>query len=564
MNKLFKDLGLSTNVLKSIDKLGYTKPSKIQEEIIPVILDGFDAIGQAQTGTGKTLAYASSVLSKIDVSTNFVKTIVLVPTRELAIQVKDEFENLNTSDDFDILAVYGGSSIELQLKQLKKGVDVVVGTPGRIMDLMRRKALNINNLEFFILDEADEMLNMGFLEDIELIFKETNDNKQVLLLSATMPKQIKKLAEKYMKSDYQHIEIESTQKTSLNVKQSYYMVSEKTRNESICRVLDLKDPNRTIIFCQTKKECDLLLKDLTMRNYSATVMHGDIAQNVRIQTLDRFKNDSFKILIATDVAARGIHVDGIDLVINYNMPQEFEAYIHRIGRTGRADSQGEAISFISNREFKFFKDLEKFSKTNIEKKELPTKEEIIKAKYNKVLNSVYDCIQEKDYMDAFEYIRSYNKDELMKIAASLLKISVDEKIGSDFNKDLTIKNINLRSNFLEQIYKLMENGMFDVMIPTEDNNNSIPATLLMDKNDLKEYLDRLNDYYEVSYYELYNLDNVPENGYKKKYITTDKTNENGEKLFKLVELVTDNKNFPIKKDNRIVGAIRIKEKKGNF
>ena len=298
MNKLFKDLGLSTNVLKSIDKLGYTKPSKIQEEIIPVILDGFDAIGQAQTGTGKTLAYASSVLSKIDVSTNFVKTIVLVPTRELAIQVKDEFENLNTSDDFDILAVYGGSSIELQLKQLKKGVDVVVGTPGRIMDLMRRKALNIKNLEFFILDEADEMLNMGFLEDIELIFKETNDNKQVLLLSATMPKQIKKLAEKYMKSDYQHIEIESTQKTSLNVKQSYYMVSEKTRNESICRVLDLKDPNRTIIFCQTKKECDLLLKDLTMRNYSASVMHGDIAQNVRIQTLDRFKNDYFKILIA--------------------------------------------------------------------------------------------------------------------------------------------------------------------------------------------------------------------------------------------------------------------------
>ena len=247
-----------------------------------------------------------------------------------------------------------------------------------------------------------------------------------------------------MKSDYQHIEIESTQKTSLNVKQSYYMVSEKTRNESICRVLDLKDPNRTIIFCQTKKECDLLLKDLTMRNYSASVMHGDIAQNVRIQTLDRFKNDSFKILIATDVAARGIHVDGIDLVINYNMPQEFEAYIHRIGRTGRADSQGEAISFISNREFKFFKDLEKFSKTNIEKKELPTKEEIIKAKYNKVLNSVYDCIQEKDYMDDFKYIRSYNKDELMKIAASLLKISVDEKIGSDFNKDLTIKDKGIR------------------------------------------------------------------------------------------------------------------------
>jgi ATP-dependent RNA helicase DeaD len=302
MNNDFKNLGLSSNVLKSIDTLGFTKPSKIQEELIPVIMDGYDVIGQAQTGTGKTLAYAASVLSKIDVKTNVVRTIVLTPTRELALQVSEEFETLNKSSRFNILPVFGGSSIELQLRALRKGVDIVVGTPGRVMDLMRRKALNIDNLEFFVLDEADEMLNMGFLEDIEDIFKHTNNDKQVLLLSATMPKEIENIAKKYMKADYQHIKIESKTRTATNIKQYYYVVNEKIRNEAICRVMDLKDVKRTIIFCQTKMQCDNLLKDLSVRNYSAEVMHGDIAQSMRLQTLDRFKNDAFNILIATDVA----------------------------------------------------------------------------------------------------------------------------------------------------------------------------------------------------------------------------------------------------------------------
>ena len=439
MNTNFKNLGLSDKVLKSIETLGFVKPSKIQEEIIPIILDGNDVIGQAQTGTGKTLAYAASILSKIDVSTNVIRAIILVPTRELALQVGEEFDALNKSSKFNVLPVFGGSSIELQLRALRRGVDIVVGTPGRVMDLQRRGALNIDNLEFFVLDEADEMLNMGFLEDIETIFEKTNKEKQVLLLSATMPRGIKRLAEKYMKPDYQHIEIEATQKTSINVKQSYYLVSEKTRAEAICRVMDLKDSKRTIIFCQTKKECDELLKELTLRNYSAEVMHGDIQQNMRIQTLDRFKHDAFKILIATDVAARGIHVDGIDLVINYNMPQEFESYIHRIGRTGRANSQGEAISFVSNRELKFFKDLEKFTKSKFEQAELPGRDEIVKAKYNKVLTQAHESIQSKEYEEAIEYVRSFNKDELMRVAAALLKVSVDEKIGSDFNRDMTIK-----------------------------------------------------------------------------------------------------------------------------
>ena len=256
MNKDFKNLGLSVKVQKSIEALGFTSPSEIQEQMIPLIMEGQDLIGQAQTGTGKTLAYTSSILSKINVDTNYVRAIILTPTRELALQVKEEFDSINTSADFDILAVYGGSSIEDQMRQLRKGVDVVVGTPGRVLDLLRRNRLNIDNLEFFILDEADEMLNMGFLEDIETIFKQTNDVKQVLMLSATMPREIKKLAEKYMKKDYKHIKIEAKSKTAENIEQFYYLVNEKVRTEALCRILDLKNSKRTIIFCATKRECD--------------------------------------------------------------------------------------------------------------------------------------------------------------------------------------------------------------------------------------------------------------------------------------------------------------------
>lgn len=439
MELKFSDLGLKKDVLKSIEDLGFERPSKIQEELIPVILEGYDVIGQAQTGTGKTLAYAASVLSKVDVSTNVVKSIILTPTRELAIQVCEDFERINKSKKFDILSVYGGSSIENQIRALKRGVDIVVGTPGRVMDLIRRNVLNIEHLEFFILDEADEMLDMGFFEDIESIFKNTNNNKQVLLLSATMPSQIKKLAEKYMKKDYKHIEIKADTKTSNHVKEYYYVVSEKIRNEVVCRIIDLKDTKRTIIFCQTKKDCDDLLKELQIRNYSAEVMHGDIEQGMRIKTLDRFKNDAFKILIATDVAARGIHVDNIDLVINYKLPQDFESYVHRIGRTGRAKEYGEAISLVSNRESKFFNDLIKFTKSNPEKCEIPTKEMIIMNKYAKVMEEAHDSIKDKSYEEAIAYVRDFNKDELMKVAAALLKSTVNSKLGSNFNKDLTIK-----------------------------------------------------------------------------------------------------------------------------
>ena len=438
-NENFKDLGLGKKVLKAIETLGFEKPSKIQKEIIPFILDGYDVVGLAATGTGKTLAYASSILSKMDVSGSVVKAIILTPTRELALQVSEELEAINHSSEFNILPVFGGSSIELQLRSLRKGVDVVVGTPGRVMDLINRRALNLDDLEYFVLDEADEMLNMGFLEDIEFIFNKTKAEKQVLLFSATMSKTILDLSKKYMKPDYKYVEVKSETKTSANVAQYYYLVNEKMRAEALCRVVDAKDPTLAIIFCQRKSDVDRLLTELSSRNYSAEAMHGDIAQNMRIQTLERFKAGAFTYLIATDVAARGIHVDNIDLVINYNIPQDIESYIHRIGRTGRAGQTGEALNFVTPKEVQFLESVERHAKCKIVKCELPTVEDVIRTKYQKVVKSVKETIENDEYKECIEYVRDLNKEDLMKFSAGLLKVMLKKEIGSDFNKEIVIK-----------------------------------------------------------------------------------------------------------------------------
>ena len=280
---------------------------------------------------------------------------------------------------------------------------------------------------------------MGFEEDIREIFNYTNDKKQVLLFSATMPKQIVDLAKKYMKPDYQNICISEKTETSINVMQEYYLVNEKMRAEALCRVIDSKNIKLGIIFCQKKSDVDKLLTELTIRNYSAEAMHGDIAQNTRIQTLERFKKGAFNFLIATDVAARGIHVDNIEIVINYNLPQDVESYIHRIGRTGRAGKNGIAISFVTPKEVSFLKKVEKEAKCEIILKELPTKEDVIKNTYEKIIEQVKTTIQEKKYEDCIQYVRDMNKDELMKFSASILKCMLNNSIGSDFDKEIHIK-----------------------------------------------------------------------------------------------------------------------------
>ena len=439
MNINFENLGLSNEVINSINELGYERPSKIQEKMIPIIMEGNDAIGQAQTGTGKTLAFAASILTKLDKTKKHIQTIVLTPTRELAMQVCEEFNSLNSYNSYNILAVYGGSSIENQIRELKKNVSVVVGTPGRVLDLIRRRTLNIKDVEFLVLDEADEMLNMGFLEDIELILDNTNKNKQVLMLSATMPKDIKKLAEKYMREDYKLISIKSETKTATNVEQNYYLSNDKHRVEILCRVIDINNFKKTIIFCKTKKECDELFAELQKRNYSCEIMHGDVVQSARMKTLDKFKSGNFKILIATDVAARGIHVNDIDAVINYKLPQEFETYIHRIGRTGRADKSGVAISIISAKEKRFIKKIEENANCAIEQKQIPEFNKIIENKYNQVLENTKLIIDQNEHKDSIEYIRDLNKSDLLNLAAALLKLNVKQSIGSLSSEKIIIK-----------------------------------------------------------------------------------------------------------------------------
>lgn len=440
MSKKFKTLGLSNEVVQAIEMLGYENPSKIQEGIIPLIMDGKDVIGQAQTGTGKTLAYASSILSKMNVDSNVVKAIILTPTRELAIQVCEEFHTLNRMANFDIISVYGGTRIDTQIKQLKRGVDVVVGTPGRVMDLMKRHALKLDHLEYFILDEADEMLNMGFQEDIEQIFKKTKTEKQVLLLSATMPKAILTLAKKYMKQDYEYIAIEEKSKTSINVTQNYYRVTEKIRADVLCRILDKHTDKTGIIFCQKKKEVDALMNELMLRNYNVEAMHGDIVQSARIETLERFKKGAFQYLIATDVAARGIHVDNIDVVINYNLPQDVESYIHRIGRTGRAGKSGLAISLVTNRQLPFLNDVMRIAKCEMKELPIPTGKEVMDAKYQGLQQKIATIIEKKEYEEYISYVRDYNKDELMKVSASLMKLYFEKELGSDMTKDLKVES----------------------------------------------------------------------------------------------------------------------------
>ena len=344
MNELkFTDLGLKESLLKAITDLGYEKPSPIQADSIPVTLEGHDLIGQAQTGTGKTAAFGLPMLNKID-KKDGLSALILAPTRELAIQVYEELCKLTKYEKLTILPVYGGSQISTQIRALKGNVNVVVGTPGRVLDLINRKALKLNNAKFLVLDEADEMLNMGFIEDIESVIKVMPEDRQTLLFSATMPAPIKKLAANYMKPDAKHVAIKKSSLTVSKIEQYYFEIANDQRFEALCRIIDHDSPASSIIFCKTKKGVDELVEAMQGKGYMVEGMHGDMSQQQRMRTLKKFKDGKLSFLIATDVAARGIDVDGVTHVFNYDLPQDPESYVHRIGRTGRANKEGTACT----------------------------------------------------------------------------------------------------------------------------------------------------------------------------------------------------------------------------
>ncbi|WP_125152811.1 DEAD/DEAH box helicase [Clostridium rectalis] len=444
-NTKFTDLQLNEMVLKAINDLGFEEPSQIQAEAIPVVLEGYDIIGQAQTGTGKTLAFGAPVISNIGNTHNSIHALILAPTRELAIQVTDELSRLSKYTKTRLLPIYGGQPIDRQIKSLKRGVDIVVGTPGRILDHINRGSIKLNNVEFLVLDEADEMLNMGFIDDIETIIKNINSERQTLLFSATMPTAIKKLASKYMKKDTKHISIAKNTVTVDKIKQYYYEIKHKDRFECLCRILDLDEPSSAIIFCKTKKGVDEVVETMQMRGYNVEGMHGDMNQNHRINTLRKFKDGSLDFLVATDVAARGIDVESVSHVINYDLPQDTESYVHRIGRTGRANKEGIAYSLVTAKEYIMLKQIQKYTKSKIKRKEIPTIDEILEAKHKTILKDVKNTLENDDFKTfiplAMELDEEYN---LVDVAAALMKLMFDEKLSCEYSENAIASSKSVR------------------------------------------------------------------------------------------------------------------------
>ncbi|MDO4691025.1 MAG: DEAD/DEAH box helicase [Fusobacterium sp.] len=438
--KEFRELGLSERVLKILSKKGYESPTPIQKLTIPALLNSKkDIIGQAQTGTGKTAAFALPIIETYE-TTSQIQAIVLTPTRELALQVAEEMNSLATSKKMKVIPVYGGQSIDIQRKLIKTGVDIVVGTPGRIIDLIERKLLKLQNLKYFVLDEADEMLNMGFIEDIEKILSFTNEDKRMLFFSATMPEEIMKIAKLHMK-DYEVLAVKARELTTNLTEQIYFEVAEKDKFEALCRIIDLTKEFYGIVFCRTKTDVNEIVGRLNDRGYDAEGLHGDIGQNYREVTLKRFKAKKINILVATDVAARGIDINDLSHVINYAVPQEVESYVHRIGRTGRAGKEGTAITFITPQEYRRLLQIQKAVKKEIRKEKLPNIKDVIQAKKFRIIDDVNQILIDNDYENFKKLARELLKmEESENIVAALLKSAYSDILDeSNYNEISPVK-----------------------------------------------------------------------------------------------------------------------------
>lgn len=418
----FSDLGLATPILKTLEEIGYETPSPIQEKAIPVLLEGGDILGMAQTGTGKTAAFALPILSKIDIRQKDPQVLVLAPTRELAIQVAEAFQTFSRNvKGLHVLPVYGGSEYGTQIRALKRGVHVVVGTPGRVMDHIKKGTLKLDSLTSMVLDEADEMLRMGFIDDVEWILKHTPKTRQIALFSATMPKEVHRIANTYLQNPTEVI-IKQKAATASLIDQKFWLVSGLHKLDALTRILEAEEFDGMIIFVRTKTATVELAEKLEARGYAAAALNGDIAQNQRERIVDHLKKGKLDILIATDVVARGLDVDRISHVINYDIPYDNESYVHRIGRTGRAGRSGTAILFVAPRERRLLRSIEATTKKAIPQMELPTAQEINDSRITRFKDKVIDAAQGSDldfYQKMVESIESDNNIPAIEIAAGL-------------------------------------------------------------------------------------------------------------------------------------------------
>ena len=430
----FDELNIDERILRAIEDMGFEETSPIQTQAIPAVCEGIDVVGQAQTGTGKTAAYTIPMLMKIDPQIKKPQAIVLCPTRELAVQVAEEIRKLaKYMSDIKVLPVYGGQEIVRQIKSLKTGVQIIVGTPGRVMDHMRRKTVNFDNINMVILDEADEMLDMGFREDMETILTETPEDRQTVMFSATMPKAIMDIARNFQK-DARIIKVVRKELTVSNIEQFYYEVRPKNKTEVLCRLIDIYNPRLSVVFCNTKRQVDELISELKGRGYFADGIHGDMKQQQRDRVMDDFRSGKVDILIATDVAARGIDVDDVDMVFNYDIPQDEEYYVHRIGRTGRAGRSGMALSFISGKEVYKLKDIERYCKTKILAKPVPSLDDVKNTKLDNMFDKIRQTIEEGGLTDMVNLVEEHvNQEEYtsMDMAAALLKMLIGDTLDRE-------------------------------------------------------------------------------------------------------------------------------------
>ena len=439
----FEDLNLDAKILRAVTDMGFEAASPIQGQSIPLELEGLDIIGQAQTGTGKTAAFGIPLLQKVDPKSKKLQAIILCPTRELAIQVSEEIRRLaKYMHGGKVLPIYGGQEIGRQIRSLKDGIQVIIGTPGRVMDHMRRKTLKLEHVHTVVLDEADEMLNMGFLEDMETILSELPEERQTVMFSATMPPAIAEIAKKFQK-DPEIVKVVKKELTVPKVTQYYYEVKPKTKVEVMCRLLDMYDPKLSIVFCNTKRQVDDLVQELQGRGYFAEGLHGDLKQMQRDRVMNSFRNGRTDILIATDVAARGIDVDDVEAVFNYDIPQDDEYYVHRIGRTGRAGREGKAFSLVVGREVYKLREIQRYCKTKIIPQPIPSLNDVTSIKVEKIMDSVEEIIRDSDLDKIINIVEKRVLEEdytTLDLAAALLKMSM----GDDY-EDISVERTPLRS-----------------------------------------------------------------------------------------------------------------------
>ncbi|MBU3068216.1 DEAD/DEAH box helicase [Aestuariicella sp. G3-2] len=426
----FADLGLAESVLKAVEAVGYETPSPIQAQAIPHLLEGKDILGMAQTGTGKTAAFALPLLTRIDPNLNKTQVLVLAPTRELAIQVAEAFQSYAAKiKGFHVLPIYGGSDYRGQIRGLQRGAQVVVGTPGRVMDHLRRGTLKLDHLQSVVLDEADEMLRMGFIDDVTWILDQTPQERQVALFSATMPREIRKVADTYL-TNPEVIKIAAQTQTVERIEQLYWLVRGVNKLDALTRILEVEDFDAIIMFVRTKNATAELAEKLEARGYSAAALNGDMSQQLRERAIERLKNGKLDIIIATDVAARGIDVSRVSHVINYDIPYDAEAYVHRIGRTGRAGRTGKAILFVAPREKRMLYTIERTTKSPITELQLPSKAQVADKRITQFKQQISSAIDEQDLTFFREVIMNYSDEtqaEPLDIAAALAYLAQLEK-----------------------------------------------------------------------------------------------------------------------------------------